>query len=172
VCAVVGVATAAAWLVSGWRSFHWAGADWARTAGGGWGSVSLGRGNLDLVLGRSALDRSGSVVRSVALTEDDLRANLAPRSPGPHWAWSRPRVLTASGPGGSVRVVVPLWLVFGAAALGAPLCWPSWGRGRCRTCGYDLAGNRTGTCPECGGTAVARVRACATAWPRAMTAWS
>lgn len=26
------------------------------------------------------------------------------------------------------------------------------GPGRCRKCGYDLTGNLSGTCPECGGT--------------------
>jgi hypothetical protein len=52
-------------------------------------------------------------------------------------------------------VTLPLWLPFGVVALPAAYLWyrdrrPP--RGRCRRCGYDLTGNVSGRCPECGDT--------------------
>ncbi|MCC6359139.1 MAG: hypothetical protein IT450_10360 [Phycisphaerales bacterium] len=51
-------------------------------------------------------------------------------------------------------IVIPLWLLF--VLFGAPAAW-IWRRdcrrikpGRCPNCGYDLTGNVSGTCPECG----------------------
>jgi hypothetical protein len=48
---------------------------------------------------------------------------------------------------------IPLWIPLGLIAL--PTLWMWWldqrpGRGMCRTCGYNLTGNTTGRCPECG----------------------
>ena len=52
------------------------------------------------------------------------------------------------------HVAVPIWAL--AAVPGAPLAL-IWGRsavrrrrGRCGPCGYDLSGNTSGLCPECG----------------------
>ncbi len=54
------------------------------------------------------------------------------------------------------EVYVPFWML--AAATGVPAAW-LWfldrgrtRRGCCRGCGYDLTGNTTGVCPECGRT--------------------
>ena len=65
------------------------------------------------------------------------------------------------GPNGSLyNLAVPHWFV--AAVLLAPpaACAASAWRGRrrrkpgrCRSCGYDLTGNVSGVCPECGATA-------------------
>lgn len=55
------------------------------------------------------------------------------------------------GPG---IIAVPLWIPFVLAALGTAVLW--WrDRGGtpvhcCRRCGYDLTGNVSGVCPECG----------------------
>ena len=51
------------------------------------------------------------------------------------------------------QFVVPLWLLFLLAAIPTAYLW--WhDRGyrphACQSCGYDLTGNVSGTCPECG----------------------
>jgi hypothetical protein len=63
-----------------------------------------------------------------------------------------------SGPYRMTWLVFPLWL---STSLMTFLCclpvargpvlksWRRW-RGACETCGYDLRGNRSGRCPECG----------------------
>jgi hypothetical protein len=50
-------------------------------------------------------------------------------------------------------VAVPLWLLWVAFAIPTAFLWyrdrrPP--RGHCRSCGYNLTGNESGTCPECG----------------------
>lgn len=55
-------------------------------------------------------------------------------------------------PSGGV-VLVPLWLTFALLAVPAALLW--WRdrrppRGHCQRCGYNLTGNLSGVCPECG----------------------
>ncbi len=53
----------------------------------------------------------------------------------------------------SPHVVFPLWLPFQIMLLPTLLVWRFWPKpvkpGHCR-CGYDLTGNRSGVCPECG----------------------
>ena len=48
----------------------------------------------------------------------------------------------------------PLWLLLGASAMPTALLWWRDRRARlpgaCRQCGYNLTGNVTGICPECG----------------------
>lgn len=58
-------------------------------------------------------------------------------------------------PGGRVyQVFCPLW--FPLAVLGIPTIWLWYADhrwrppGHCRRCGYDLTGNVSGVCPECG----------------------
>jgi hypothetical protein len=57
-------------------------------------------------------------------------------------------------------LIVPLWFVFAVWSV-LPLRWwwlwrGRWRRewrirqGRCGRCGYDLTGNTSGVCPECG----------------------
>jgi hypothetical protein len=48
---------------------------------------------------------------------------------------------------------IPLWMPFaGSTALALWLWWRDrpYPSGHCRTCGYNLAGNVSGVCPECG----------------------
>jgi hypothetical protein len=59
--------------------------------------------------------------------------------------------------GSHFRVVsVPCWALAALPACAAALCFRSRGHpvrlaaGRCRQCGYDLTGNVSGVCPECG----------------------
>ncbi len=77
--------------------------------------------------------------------------------------WQRARPLfTWIGPyhyssWGTTTIVTPLWLLQGVCALPAIVLWIVWRRscrryraGHCRRCGYDLTGNVSGVCPECG----------------------
>lgn len=53
----------------------------------------------------------------------------------------------------SKRVSVPMWcLAVLTGAVSVPLLWRDRGRapGLCHKCKYDLRGNRSGMCPECG----------------------
>lgn len=70
----------------------------------------------------------------------------------------------ASGPfpGGLAGItqrfwIIPLWIPF--LLIGGSTAWSYWrdrrrrfGSGRCLNCGYDLTGNVSGRCPECGST--------------------
>ena len=64
-----------------------------------------------------------------------------------------------TGPYRITWLVFPFWLTTAVLTLGGavpfaygPLrqVWRRW-RGLCLECGYDLTGNRSGRCPECGG---------------------
>ena len=65
-----------------------------------------------------------------------------------------PRI--GSQPGRFDRGHIPLWLPFILIALPTALLWhrdrkpKRYPPGHCKTCGYDLTGNESGTCPECG----------------------
>ena len=51
------------------------------------------------------------------------------------------------------QIVLPLWLVLlvlGVPTMAAWLPWPRPSRGLCHKCGYDLTGNVSGRCSECG----------------------
>jgi hypothetical protein len=62
-------------------------------------------------------------------------------------AWGQGRSFTAFA-------VVPCWLLFAVAAVPTLLlCYVDRRRippGHCRHCGYNLTGNISGVCPECG----------------------
>jgi predicted RNA-binding Zn-ribbon protein involved in translation (DUF1610 family) len=51
-------------------------------------------------------------------------------------------------------VVFPLWMPFLAVAIPTAFLWHRDRRrippGHCQACGYDLTGNVSGKCPECG----------------------
>jgi len=69
-----------------------------------------------------------------------------------HWSFQMPH-LQLSVTLSIFVLSVPLWMPF--AAIVAPTVW-LWLRarrvrpGRCPRCAYDLTGNMSGTCPECG----------------------
>ena len=67
---------------------------------------------------------------------------------GPHSGWTIWR-----GGGRTLIAWWPLWPVFLAAAVPTTLLWwrdRHYPKGHCQTCGYDLTGNISGVCPECG----------------------
>ena len=56
--------------------------------------------------------------------------------------------------GGSAEIwVMPVWIALLALLVPTTIAWIKCRRyppGRCQSCGYDLTGNVSGTCPECG----------------------
>ena len=60
----------------------------------------------------------------------------------------------SESPGRECMVSIPMWLLFSiAAALAAWMFWRDrkrFGPGHCQRCDYDLTGNVSGICPECG----------------------
>ena len=72
------------------------------------------------------------------------------RSSGPGgWFWPFVDVENASR---SIYVGLPFWLLIGIGSVFAAIAWridrlPA---GFCKTCEYDLTGNTSGVCPECG----------------------
>lgn len=93
---------------------------------------------------------TGDVSRVMVLPGKSIRTSCSTLS-----LW-RPRFETLSTTGVSKRFVyVPLWMPFAAAATTTlALAW--WTRrlkarpGHCPHCNYDLTGNQTKKCPECG----------------------
>lgn len=52
-----------------------------------------------------------------------------------------------------LKVVIPLWIPFVLLAVPTAILWYRDRRhplGHCRKCGYNLTGNVSGVCPECG----------------------
>ena len=83
--------------------------------------------------------------------------DFGPMSPG----WGGPTVISTY----NVNVFVPYWCVLAVSAP-LPALWLIWTRRRrrgknnrmlCTHCGYNLTGNTSGVCPECG-TAIGRSR--------------
>lgn len=79
------------------------------------------------------------------LVYESLVDRLRPGPPGPHILhWNIPPV---------TFLHIPLWIPLVLLGVSTALLW--WRdrrppRGHCRTCGYNLTGNTSGVCPECG----------------------
>ncbi len=87
--------------------------------------------------------------------ESGVHIDTAPpalKDPGLLFLWPRAKrthALPAKGTG----VLLPLWTSF--LMLAVPTAWLWYRdrrppRGHCQHCGYNLTGNESGTCPECG----------------------
>ncbi len=109
-------------------------------------AVSLMAGTVDLMANRS-----------VSVSE-----SFTPHGYGlGFWnAWGARRGRLPNQAGFFYVVEFPLWLPFLAVALPTLLAWRFWRKppkpGHCR-CGYDLTGNTSGVCPECGRTTGTRL---------------
>lgn len=96
------------------------------------------------------LGRTGGVLVTsgvLAITADSVSPHGIQLSANTsHAPYSLP---TTSGP----FVTIPLWLPFLAVSVASAIAWQRSRRkppGHCQKCGYDLTGNVTGVCPECG----------------------
>jgi hypothetical protein len=159
---VLCVATVVVWVRSTFHSesFGWAGwkdntaAEWQ-----GWG-VNFDNGKL-AAYGFSGTYRFDDP-RHLGPSDPKMQPHFVhsrypPSSLGRSFRWETHRFLNAS-PSLQIRFVgVPLW--FAAVVFALPLTWivPILVRrraksriGRCRICLYDLTGNVSGVCPECG----------------------
>lgn len=92
----------------------------------------------------------------------DLQATLSRATDVGPWAGFRYTVLVRNVGGGLTREIrilqIPLWLVtvlglwypVSLIMRGPCLRYVRRRRGRCLNCGYNLTGNESGVCPECG----------------------
>ena len=70
--------------------------------------------------------------------------------PSGEWKWKQELLL---------QTRIPFWCLFVVAALPTALLWwrdRGYPPGHCQKCGYDLTGNVSGVCPECGRPVSAR----------------
>ena len=111
-----------------------------------------------LVLGLRWRQRS---VKAAAITFSVVAA-LVPALVHLAWIFDWGGTATGSSTSGLVFLVVPVWSG-GFAVLAAVIAWsivnllirfgwkaPPYREGYCSKCGYDLTGNVSGICPECG----------------------
>jgi hypothetical protein len=93
-----------------------------------------------------------------------LVAYTEPPTPTGFRVWWRPMYLPFDWPSAShwSLGILPLWIPAVVLAIATALLWYLDRRrippGHCRKCGYDLTGNVSGRCPECG-TEIKSVRA-------------
>lgn len=97
--------------------------------------------------------------RAYELGQGAIIVHCYPRGSGAGWTLGRLTALNpwwypeyVAGPGWK-RYVLPLWIPLLLAAI--PTTWAWWRKrrypvGHCQGCGYDLTGNVTGICSECG----------------------
>ncbi len=120
-CSILGVA----WILNVFRNAYWAGNRWA-----------FGCGNGLLGGGRFSYDDAYRPVGWHVWRSDD------------HFSWW-PELFHDSR---LTFVHMPIWMLLTATTLGTIWLWRSDGRIKtgCAKCGYDLTGNVSGVCPECG----------------------
>ena len=137
----------ALWLVSGWAEFDCL--------------VEPARGpDTCLVVRRGCVTCNASTYRDCFRPPAGLQ--ISSGAPGwDWWRWETAFLEPSKDPRWLLHSEFPLWLPFLLIAL--PTGFLLWSdhrkriRGGCVECGYDLTGNTSGKCPECGATSTARV---------------
>lgn len=130
----------AAWIASGAYWIHVETGDWL---------TSLGDGSLRFVRGLPAtppeVERQFDIGRRIG---SHLRVGSTP--------WTFPSLRswpTAKKMGYLLVIFLPLWVPLVLVGVPSAILWWSDRRtpkGHCRSCDYDLTGNVSGICPECG----------------------
>jgi hypothetical protein len=137
-CVVVGLA----WAGTTWRGLTWTSQNHRR-------DIILGDGAIDF---RQRLSGWTPAQEPFLLPSGWIIIDYAKNARRTIW-WPR----AGNSRSGKV-LVVPFWILFVPIALSAAALWirdPQYPFGHCRKCGYNLTGNVSGICPECG-TAVER----------------
>ena len=142
----VGICTfiAVVWLLSGW-----------------WYVLSIHRSGfvLGIQAGRMFYTQDSRPPMLHFLRDERHKLKFGFRSgvPTPIWVWTPEsrRVLYFDAPIGSRHTAfVPCWVPFLFVVFPTAILWYLDRRrippGHCRNCGYDLTGNTSGRCPECG----------------------
>jgi hypothetical protein len=85
---------------------------------------------------------------------DGLHVATSPPASSPKWRGGARAVRTVTSPTDYETVLwLPLWPAIMLFAIPAVWLWIIGRRGppgACRKCGYDMTGNTSGVCPECG----------------------
>ena len=128
------------WLLSGWRLLTW--------------RCGLGDHRFEFTAAMGLLSfqhwRTSDRVPGESLIPGAFSATpYIEEGPAPSWYWWTSRIFQRSA--GTVAISIPLWLPFlASAALAGALARRRRPPGACPRCGYDLTGNTTSICPECG----------------------
>ena len=107
--------------------------------------LAIGNGAIHLSIARS---RVGTIVKWADSWGVTVFGNPQPSS---YWPYRRPEIWYTLG--GSKVFTLPLWIPLAIVAIPTAILWYRDRRpppGRCQECGYDLTGNLSGVCPECG----------------------
>jgi hypothetical protein len=118
-----------------------------------WGYLRYGELQIYTARGGRTWFEMDLIVDAFVPNSKRMEALFGYRSP-----WFGPFIVTTSGPGivtttqqRGYYVHLPLVYVFAGLLVVSFLTWPPRRRpGCCSECGYDLTGNESGVCPECG----------------------
>ena len=142
------VATATLWVRSYWRDDGWS-----------WGTRQ-GRAGIESFRGRLTLGRVDVAPANLAkiprgqLFVSIPAANALANYLGPSRSWAGFAVTSITAPGYTVRDIrIPYWAFMVVAAIPLIILIYKLRQvppGCCRKCRYDLTGNVSGVCPECG----------------------
>ncbi len=141
----------ALWVASGWYVFNISRYRVTGVNPGTWDNKT----SLDIVGGR--LELASEFPPSWPSQLHHWDGGIAgPWHPPPGWVWSFDYHVIAGYT--AFQFGIPLWVPF--LILAVPSAWLFWSdhrrrkrAGHCEKCGYDLTGNTSGKCPECGGPA-------------------
>lgn len=127
------------WIVTLWRNL---GFFYVKSLVRGMQFTEVGVGQAELWCSRYDLPKGPEPTRS-------FKFYLTPPNDSQYRHWL-PHVVRHQG---FCRVILPLWIPLWLVAL--PTIFLFWHDcrvppGHCQTCGYDLTGNTSGVCPECG----------------------
>lgn len=97
-----------------------------------------------------SIGTAGSAMTWATPGFEAFRVGAFPITPGPKWRWLPMGVRSASL---GTFIIIPLWIptvLFTLAFIYLNRKSRSVKPGQCSKCEYDLTGNVSGTCPECG----------------------